>query len=94
MSDVEVGGSTVFPDIGAALQPKIVSKSSSDFYIESYTLNIITGQMALTTLILQGSAVIWLNLLKSGEEDTRTLHAACPVFVGSKWGKFPVNISA
>ncbi|KAK2827453.1 hypothetical protein Q7C36_018379 [Tachysurus vachellii] len=55
MSDVEVGGSTVFPDIGAALQPKI------------------------------GSAVIWLNLLKNGEEDTRTLHAACPVFVGSKW---------
>ncbi|KAK3524520.1 hypothetical protein QTP70_029831 [Hemibagrus guttatus] len=55
MSDVEVGGSTVFPDIGAALQPKI------------------------------GSAVIWFNLLKSGEEDTRTLHAACPVFLGSKW---------
>lgn len=50
--------------------------------------------MALTSLILQGSAGIWFNLLKSGEADTRTLHAACPVFVGSTWGKFPVSTSA
>lgn len=56
-------------------------------------LNMIMGHMVLTSLILQGSAVIWFNLLKSGEEDTRTLHAACPVFVGSKWGKFAVNTS-
>lgn len=33
MSDVEVGGSTVFPDIGAALQPKIVSETSCYLYI-------------------------------------------------------------
>lgn len=55
MTDVDIGGATVFPNIGAALQPK------------------------------RGSAVFWFNLLRNGNEDVRTLHAACPVFVGNKW---------
>ncbi|TRY58911.1 hypothetical protein DNTS_003118, partial [Danionella cerebrum] len=36
-------------------------------------------------LILQGTAVFWYNLFRSGEGDYRTRHAACPVLVGSKW---------
>ncbi|EGW08815.1 Prolyl 4-hydroxylase subunit alpha-2 [Cricetulus griseus] len=57
MSDVEAGGATVFPDLGAAIWPK------------------------------KGTAVFWYNLLRSGEGDYRTRHAACPVLVGCKWGK-------
>lgn len=38
-------------------------------------------------LSLQGTAVFWYNLFKSGEGDYRTRHAACPVLVGNKWGE-------
>ncbi|KAH8381623.1 hypothetical protein KR093_009551 [Drosophila rubida] len=33
----------------------------------------------------KGAAIIWYNLKHDGEGDRRTLHAACPVIVGSKW---------
>ncbi|NP_001007975.1 prolyl 4-hydroxylase subunit alpha-2 precursor [Xenopus tropicalis] len=36
----------------------------------------------------KGTAVFWYNLFRSGEGDYRTRHAACPVLVGSKWGKW------
>ena len=39
-------------------------------------------------LVLQGDAVFWYNLDKNGFPDERTKHAACPVVVGSKWGKY------
>lgn len=35
----------------------------------------------------KGSAVFWYNLKENGDGDTRTIHAACPVLYGSKWGK-------
>lgn len=34
----------------------------------------------------KGSAVLWYNLNTRGDGDPKTLHAACPVIVGSKWG--------
>uniref|UniRef100_T1ILC5 procollagen-proline 4-dioxygenase n=1 Tax=Strigamia maritima TaxID=126957 RepID=T1ILC5_STRMM len=33
----------------------------------------------------KGSAVFWYNILRNGEEDHLTLHAGCPVLLGSKW---------
>ncbi|XP_031552959.1 prolyl 4-hydroxylase subunit alpha-1-like [Actinia tenebrosa] len=33
----------------------------------------------------KGDAVFWYNLRKSGEGDSLTQHAGCPVVVGSKW---------
>ena len=35
---------------------------------------------------MQGSAVFWWNLLKSGERDYTTVNVECPVLVGSKLG--------
>lgn len=33
----------------------------------------------------KGDAVFWFNLKKDGSPDVKTLHAACPVVIGSKW---------
>ncbi|XP_068154171.1 prolyl 4-hydroxylase subunit alpha-2 isoform X2 [Drosophila tropicalis] len=33
----------------------------------------------------QGTAIMWYNLKDDGEGNRATLHAACPVIVGSKW---------
>uniref|UniRef100_A0A182QBT0 procollagen-proline 4-dioxygenase n=1 Tax=Anopheles farauti TaxID=69004 RepID=A0A182QBT0_9DIPT len=55
LSDVDIGGATVFPEIGVGIFPQ------------------------------KGSAIFWYNLHANGTVDSRTLHAACPVLVGSKW---------
>ena len=34
-----------------------------------------------------GSAVFWYNILDNGQADRLTLHGACPVLFGTKWGK-------
>lgn len=33
----------------------------------------------------RGTAAFWYNLRKSGDGDTNTMHAACPVLSGTKW---------
>lgn len=60
MSDVELGGGTVFPLINIAVHAQ------------------------------KGSAAFWYDLHASGEPDYLTLHAACPVLIGNKWGRFSV----
>lgn len=35
----------------------------------------------------KGSALVWYNLDVEGAGDPVTLHAGCPVIVGSKWSE-------
>lgn len=39
----------------------------------------------------KGAALVWYNLLRNGEGDRRTLHAACPVISGIKWGQTTID---
>ena len=41
-----------------------------------------------------GSAVFWYNLQPNGEADRLTLHGACPVLFGTKWGELDLENSA
>lgn len=41
---------------------------------------------------IAGSAIFWYNLHDTGEPDRLTLHGACPVLYGTKWGKNIENI--
>lgn len=35
----------------------------------------------------QGVALLWHNVNKADECDKRMLHAACPLLLGTRWGK-------
>ena len=37
--------------------------------------------------VLQNAAIFWYNYKRSGEMDDLSLHAACPVLIGEKWGE-------
>ena len=40
------------------------------------------------TFTVQGAAAFWYNVRRSGEGDSRMVHAGCPVLLGDKWGTF------
>ena len=41
---------------------------------------------------VRGAGLFWYNLRRSSACDFRTLHAACPVLLGEKWGVSSVFI--
>lgn len=42
-------------------------------------------ELKTTVMPSRNDALFWYNLLRSGEGDLRTRHAACPVLTGIKW---------
>jgi len=44
--------------------------------------------MYVLCLNKQNAAIFWYNYKRSGSMDPLFLHAACPVVIGEKWGKF------
>lgn len=40
----------------------------------------------------KGSAIFWYNLFRNGEGILDTVHGACPVLLGEKWGWFSFGI--
>ena len=44
-------------------------------------------RLGVGTEPIAGAAVFWYNLHESGDADQDTLHGACPMLHGTKWGK-------
>ena len=42
--------------------------------------------LGLRVAPVRGAALVWYNLHRSGRDDYRTKHAACPVLRGDRWG--------
>ena len=40
----------------------------------------------------KGSAVFWYNLFRNGEGIEDTVHGACPVLMGEKWGELLLGL--
>ena len=74
LSDVPMGGYTVFPFVGAFIKPQ---KVKHRLKMQQFDYN--------THLHQKGAVVSWWNMDKNGGYDIMTKHGGCPVVIGSKW---------
>ncbi len=62
-------------------------------FFVSQLSDVISGGATVFTRIgvrvtpVKGAAIFWYNLYRNGEGIIDTVHGACPVKIGSKWGK-------
>ncbi|XP_060071988.1 prolyl 4-hydroxylase subunit alpha-1-like [Ylistrum balloti] len=57
------------------------------FYLSSVTAGGATvfPRLRVRIPVVEGAAAFWFNLVDDGRVDQRTVHAGCPVLLGSKW---------
>lgn len=79
MSDVENGGETYFPYLDAPPE---------NLFVNGTKFKRPKSKDALGMMIkpVKGNAVFWMNRLRNGTMDDRTLHAGMKVIKGTKYG--------
>ncbi|XP_028416786.1 prolyl 4-hydroxylase subunit alpha-1-like isoform X2 [Dendronephthya gigantea] len=71
-----------FPSLGTGNRIATLLFYMSDVELGGGTAFINVGALVEPR---KGDGVFWYNLLKNGNGNDNTRHAACPVFVGTKW---------
>jgi prolyl 4-hydroxylase len=87
ISDVEEGGNTVFPEV-----PSPNPTEPHDYELEMFDEGSLEYKLLfkchnrLSVEPQQGTAALFYSITPDGRVDKRSLHGACPVIKGVKWG--------
>ena len=76
-------------------QKLIVSKNNGILQLNSVPAGgrTVFPRIGVGVAPTEGAAVFWYNVHDTGEPDRLTLHGACPVLYGSKWGKIMATVT-
>lgn len=94
LSDVEAGGETVFPQIPGDFPPtdglteEYVKKRKNELFpgIKEKQQFVDTCRTKFRVKPKRGDAILFYHQNHRGDLDVGTLHGACPVLEGEKWG--------
>ena len=87
VSDVEEGGSTVFPEVKSP-NPTEPPRHAIDLFRQGtleYNL-LFECNRKLSVPPKQGTAALFYSVTPDGRVDPMAMHGACPVIKGEKWG--------
>mmetsp|Transcript_50841 Transcript_50841/g.99672 ORF Transcript_50841/g.99672 Transcript_50841/m.99672 type:complete len:457 (+) Transcript_50841:62-1432(+) len=98
LSDVDVGGETVFPQVEGEFPaqddktPEWVDKKANDLFPSTHPASlekrnfIKECRQNFRVKPKKGDAILFYHQDTAGNLDPSTLHGACPVLEGEKWG--------